>query len=129
MKTVFSNSLRGLTVLAGIFALSMILMPAALAQGKQDFTLVNKTGIAINELFIGPNSSEDWGDDILGLDTLPNGESTDIVFDPKTKAARWDIQLIDENGRKHTKYDINLIRVATIIVTSKPDGTWYFKFE
>ena len=129
MKTAISNSLRGLTVLAGLFALSMILMPAASAQGRQDFTLVNKTGVAINELFIGPNSSDDWGDDILGTDTLASGDSTDIVFDPKTKAARWDIQLIDENGKKHTKYDINLIQVGTIIVTSKPDGTWYFKFE
>ena len=129
MKKATSYGLRGLMVLAAIFALSMVLMPAAAAQGKQDFTLVNKTGIAISEMYIGPTSSDDWGDDILGKDTLPSGASTDIVFAPNQKAAKWDLQFVDENGKKHTFYDKNLVKIAEITLTRKADGTWFASYK
>jgi hypothetical protein len=129
MKNATSYGLRALMVLAAVFALSMMLVPAASAQGKQDFTLVNKTGIAISELYIGPTSSDDWGADILGKDTLPNGESTDIIFTPNQKAARWDIQFVDENGKKHTFYDKNLVKISQITLTRKADGTWFANYE
>lgn len=131
MRTSSPKHLRNLTVLAATFVLLMMIAPAASAQGKQDFTLVNKTGLAISEMYIGPNSSDDWGPDILGRDTLPSGQSTDIVFDPRTKAARWDIKLIDEDGKEHIYYNINLIRIATITVRPKGDanGTWLWTFE
>jgi hypothetical protein len=129
MRKATSYALRGLMVLAAIFTLSMMLMPAAAAQGKQDFTLVNKTGIAINEMYIGPTSSDDWGADILGTDTLPNGESTDIVFAPNQKAVRWDLQFVDENGKKHTFYDKDLVKIAEITLTRKADGSWYANYK
>ena len=129
MKKLTSYGLRALSVLAAVFALSMMLMPAASAQGKQDFTLINKTGVAISEMYIGPNSSDDWGTDILGKDTLPDGESTDIVFAPNQKAARWDLQFIDEDGKKHTFYDKNLVKIAEITLTRKADGTWFASYK
>jgi hypothetical protein len=129
MKTSIFNSLRRLPVLVALFALSMMLMPTAFAQGKQDFTLVNKTGIAISELYIGPTSSDDWGQDILGEDTLPSGKSTEIVFTPNQKAARWDLQFVDENGKKHTFYDKNLVQISEITLTSKADGSWYANYK
>ena len=129
MKTAASYGLRGLMVLAVVFALSMMLMPRAFTQGKQDFTLLNRSGVAINELYVGPHSSDDWGQDILGIDTLPNGKNQDIVFDPKDKVARWDIQLIDENGKKHTQYDLNLMQISEITVRDNGDGTWHWSWK
>src|SRR5207244_2106067 len=126
MKNLTPKSMRRLTVLAVLFTLSVMLMPAAFTQGRQDFTLVNRSGIAVSELYISPNKSDDWGKDILGRDTLPTGQRTDIVFDSKTKDARWDIQIVDENGKKHTKSDLNLFEISEITVkdNGKGDGGW-----
>lgn len=62
---------------AGLFAVAGIaLLTASVARaGDQDFTLVNKTGIEIHSLHVAPHSSDEWGEDILGKDTLPNGKA------------------------------------------------------
>ena len=63
------------------------------AEGKQDFTLVNATGVEIDKVFISPHDSNDWEEDILGRDTLPDGESVDIKFQRNEKAAMWDLRV------------------------------------
>src|SRR5215213_5597937 len=80
MKYVSLITLRRMTALAAVLVLSMMLMPAGRAQGKQDFTLVNQTGVSINELYVSPHTTNEWEEDILGQDTLANGDSVDITF-------------------------------------------------
>ena len=48
--------------------------------GAQDFTLVNATGVEINAVHISPHSANDWEEDILEQDTLPDGQHVDIHF-------------------------------------------------
>src|SRR5437763_13683080 len=85
----------------GVFALTLMIAPLVAAQGKQDVTLVNKSGLAINELYVSKASANDWEEDILGKDTLPNGESLEITFTPKERAAKWDVRIVDENKKEH----------------------------
>ena len=56
----------------GLFAVAgmALLATTAARAGDQDFTLVNKTGIEIHSLHVAPHSSDEWGEDILGKDTL-----------------------------------------------------------
>lgn len=90
--------------------------------GKQDFTLHNATGVEIDQLYVAPHSDEEWeGDqDILGRDTLPNGQSVDIIFSPKEKAARWDMKIVDTNGTTVEWNDLNLMEISEI--TLRYDG-------
>jgi len=113
----------------GAFALFVILAPLAAAQGRQDFTLYNKTGQAITEMYVSPASENDWGDDILGIDILANGENTTIHFSPKERAAKWDIKLVDEAGKSHWKYAFNLLDISEITVRDNGDGTWYWNWK
>src|SRR3546814_5026118 len=70
--------LGSLAVVAGLS------MPAvAWGQGKQDFTLINKTGYALSELYVSPNDEEDWQEDVLGKDILDDGHS---VATPRSAA-------------------------------------------
>jgi hypothetical protein len=124
MKNARTKSLRGLAMLVAVSMLSMILAPAAFAQGKQDFTLTNKTGLVISELYVGPSSSNDWGEDILGQDTLDDGASTDIVFSPRTRSAKWDLRIVDENGKAYSWYNINLLEISEITLYYKDGKTW-----
>jgi len=112
-----------------VLVLTCIFAPLVTAQGKQDFTLYNRTGLAINEMYISPASADDWGDDILGIDTLDSGDDTMIHFSPKERAASWDIKLIDENGKEHIRYKFNLLNISEITVTRQRDGSWYWTWK
>ncbi|MEY2563268.1 MAG: hypothetical protein QOH88_1461 [Verrucomicrobiota bacterium] len=73
-----------------------LVMPAS-AQLDLDFTLVNKTGYDIKEVYVGPTSSEDWGDNILKA-TLKDGESLELKFHEKATAEKWDIKVVYTDG-------------------------------
>src|SRR5213592_2040906 len=55
----------------------------ATAGAAQDFTVINKTGVIIDKLFVSPSDKDEWQDDILGQDQLADGASVDIKFHPK----------------------------------------------
>jgi len=103
-----------LTVLAS----TLLVAPVALA-GEQDFTLVNKTGVEIHKLHIAPHSSDEWGDDILGKDTLDDGETLHITFHRSEKAAHWDLQIVDEKGNSVTWENLNLLEISTVTLHYK----------
>jgi hypothetical protein len=81
--------------------------PAVMA-GDQDFTLINKTGLTIDELYVSPTSVNDWEEDVLGVDTLANGAKIDIKFSRKESVCSWDMKIVDEDGDEvvWTKLDL-----------------------
>jgi hypothetical protein len=97
-----------------------LLVPAALARaGTQDFTLVNRTGIEIHELYISPVDTDDWEEDVLGVDTLPPGESVSISFKGHD-ACKWDLMVKDEDGDSVEWSGLNLCKISK--VTLRYDG-------
>ena len=67
-----------------LVCLSAILLFTAAANtraGDQDFTLVNKTGVEIHNLHVSPSDKEEWGEDILGKDTLGDEETAEIAVE------------------------------------------------
>jgi hypothetical protein len=75
-KTTLIKSIDSPVAVAG----TALVAASAAPLGDQDFTLVNKTGVEIHALHVAPHSSDEWGEDILGKDTLANGESLGITF-------------------------------------------------
>ena len=75
-----------------------VLLTGSAFAGDQDFTLVNHTGVEIHELYVSPAKMDDWGEDVLTVDTLPDGEEVLIEFGRKEKAAYWDIKVVDQAG-------------------------------
>lgn len=62
-----------------------------------DFTLVNKTGLDINEVYLSPTSDSEWGEDVMGKDILKNGEKVDITFSSAETDCNWDLKIVDED--------------------------------
>ena len=62
-----------------------------------DFTLVNKTGLDINEVYLSPTSDSEWGEDVMGKDILANGEKVDITFSSAETECNWDLKVVDED--------------------------------
>jgi hypothetical protein len=72
--------------------------PIVAQQSKLDFTLLNRTGVVITELYVSVDEADDWEEDVLGRDVLKHGESLDITFSRSEKSCDWDLKIKDEDG-------------------------------
>lgn len=111
-------------ILAGL--LSLCVVTPALAQGKQDFTLINKTGYPINEVYVSPSQSDDWQEDVLGQDVLNSGQYVNINFSRKTSACKWDLQVVYSDGETSAWENFDLCKTSniTIYYNRKNGKTW-----
>jgi hypothetical protein len=90
MKYIQKLSLPVLAFIIGIIAQ---VIPAHADNDALDFTLANKTGYGIKEIYIAPSASTDWGDSIISK-PLENGDELAITFSAKAKAEHWDIRIV-----------------------------------
>jgi hypothetical protein len=124
MKYAKFKGLRPLAALVTIGLLALLVSVPAGAQGKQDFTLVNQTGVEIHELYVSPHKSDDWEEDVLGQDTLPNGESVTIHFSVKEKAKLWDLKVVDKEGNSIEWESLNLLEISKVTLHYKNGKAW-----
>jgi hypothetical protein len=82
--------------------------------GDQDFVLINKTGVEIHNLHVSPSDKQEWGSDILGKDTLTDGESAEIKFSPQEESEKWDLRVADKEGNSIEWSDLNLLKISKI---------------
>lgn len=118
------NILKSLMIL--IVVVGFLSIPVASAEAKgsdqmfvenfgdQDFLLINSTGVEIFALYVTPNNANEWGEDILGVDTLFDGEDILINFPRKTKQTYWDLRVEDEDGAYLEWHKLNLKKISTV---------------
>jgi len=106
--------------IAGLIILLLLAVAPAFA-GDQDFTLVNDTGLTIDQLYCSPTTTDVWEEDILGVDVLKDGEKVEVKFSRDEKAAEWDLMIVDEEGDKIEWTEIDLLEAETITLYYK-DG-------
>ena len=98
----------------GLAAMAVLLVAGVARAGDQDFTLVNKTGVEIYALHVSPSEHNKWGEDILGVDTLPAGAKANIVFHSDEEAELWDVRVEDEDGNAITWVGFNLLEISKL---------------
>lgn len=81
---------------------------------NQNFTIRNNTGQAINELYVSAVTTNDWEEDVLGRDTLPNGETAEIAFERSETQCNWDLRVVFEGGQSLEERNVNLCQTAEI---------------
>lgn len=110
--------------IAAAFMLPLLLVAIAFAEGDQDFTLHNATGVEIQELYISAHDLDDWEEDVLAEETLPDGEETEITFDPDEEAEYWDMKVLDKEGNSITWENLNLTEITDITLHFKDGKAW-----
>jgi hypothetical protein len=95
--------------------------PVLRAQAAQDFTLINKTGLSIDQLFISATDKAEWEEDVLGVEVLPADAEAEINFHPTEGACFWDLKIVDEEGDSVEWDDIDLCEAVTVTLYWK-DG-------
>lgn len=98
--------------------------PSSNEGSKQDFTLVNSTGVEINKVFISPHDKDDWEEDILGRDTLPSGQSVDIKFHRDEKAEMWDLRVEDTQGNAIEWENLKLPEISKVTLHYENGRAW-----
>ena len=89
------------------------------AAADYNFTLVNKTGFEIIDLYVSPAAKSDWGEEILTVDTIPDKEKLNVQFSRKEKADIWDVLVNDEQGVSFKWPSLKLSEISTLILTIK----------
>ena len=97
-----------------IVLLSVLAISGASFAGDADFTLVNRTGYALNEVFISPTAKNNWGKDRLGDNQLLNGQSRKFKFGD-TKNCVQDIQVVFTDDESEVEWEgLNLCELNKI---------------
>lgn len=97
-----------------------VLMCSVAFAGPLDFVLVNKTGVDVYYVYISNSSNDNWGDDVMDDDILPDGGSVTIRFPGKQGGALWDIRVENEDGDPLEWYEFDLKSISKI--TLNKDG-------
>lgn len=82
--------------------------------GNADFTLVNKTGYALREVYLSPAHKTKWGNDRLGNNTLENNKSRVFKFADKASCVQDLMVVFDDDGSEVTWEDFDLCELNKI---------------
>lgn len=104
--------MKSIFIAAGLLVALMYARPAF--AGDQDFTLVNKTGYDIAEVYVSAAHDDDWGEDVMGKEMLEDGEKVDITFTSKEGACHWDLKVVYQDKDVAIWHDINLCKVSKV---------------
>jgi len=79
-----------------------------------DFKLRNKTGYQIDEVYVSPHSSKNWGKDIMGRDALADDEAVNITFPHGGNACHFDIKVKYHDNDTAEWSDIDLCQYEAV---------------
>ena len=102
--------LAGIFLFLGAFFLS--------AQSLPSVRIVNNTGYTVFVVVISPSDDDNWGDNILGDETLENGETVTYQLPrPLSEVKVYDIGMEDEDGDVYFKWEVAITNNARIVFT------------
>ena len=97
-------------ITAGLLAFA----PVAHA-GDQDFTLVNRTGYQIDDLYVAPSASNNWGREIMGQgNVLEDGDSYDVSFARSSRACKFDLRVKYHDGAEATWQTLDFCQISKV---------------
>ena len=100
--------------LATLLAAPLLAGSAPAFAAQQDFTLVNKTGYPIESVYVSKTNTNSWEEDVLGRDTLDDGEHVNISFEKGTRGCAYDLMVKYSDGDKSEWHNIDLCSLSRI---------------
>ncbi len=72
--------------------------------GDADFTLVNRTGYTLREVYLSPSHKSAWGSDRMGEGYLNNGKSRLFKFSDKSSCTQ-DLKVVFDDDESEVIWD------------------------
>ena len=101
-------------IIFGILVLALLV--TAVPAEAVNITVRNRTGYTIYYLYISPVGLNNWGQDMLGDNVLPNGSDFTVIGEA---GVRYDFRAVDEDGDSYTRMNIGL---------NQGSGDWWIEF-
>lgn len=83
---------------------STVLVTGAAIAGDADFTLVNKTGYTLREVYVSPSHKNAWGKDRMGDNYLDNGKSRLFKFSDKSSCMQ-DLKVVFDDDESEVVWE------------------------
>lgn len=104
---------RALFALALLLPAPILASGAATAQTDPSFNIVNRAGETINEIYVTSVQINSWGQDLLGANVLPNGQSFPVRLPPNQ--CENDIRVVYASGRNEERRRINTCPLTEVV--------------
>jgi hypothetical protein len=75
--------------------------------------IVNKTGMTMTKFYASNTGADSWQEDILGRDTLDDGDTIAVNIDDGTGACKFDFKAEFENGRSLVRRSIDVCQLSS----------------
>jgi hypothetical protein len=89
--------------------------PAPAPLGERALTVLNHGSRSINELYVSPQTAEQWGEDWLGERTLEPGAVFRVRLG-RTHACVFDVKIIYDDASREEQRGVNLCRTHQLAV-------------
>ena len=98
---------------AALVSASMLAFTPVVNAADQDFTIVNRTGYQIDNIWVSASASNRWGRELLGRgNVLSDGESFDVDFRSGTRNCRYDLKVMYHDKDEATWTNINACDIS-----------------
>ncbi|MBL8567653.1 MAG: hypothetical protein JNK84_01075 [Phreatobacter sp.] len=101
---------------AAFAAVTLLASGNANAQSQQDFQLVNRTGYTIDEVYVSAASQNTWGNDLMGDDSLEDGQVLNVTFPRGADACSFDIKVVYDDAETAEFRGVNLCQVSRVTI-------------
>lgn len=96
------------------FLLSMLISSSTLAADYY-IDITNNTGYTIYYLYISPEKSTSWEEDVLGSEVMRHNETRRVTL-KGYKSPKFDIRLVDEDDDTYTFWGVD-VSTRDLVVT------------
>ena len=95
----------------------------ALAMDKK-INIFNGAQYDIYTLYLSPTNANDWEENLLKQETLPNGDKVDVEVSRTEKAEAWDVKVTNKAGETMTWIGVPLNKAGqiTLLPAGKKDA-------
>lgn len=95
-------------------AISTVLAAGSAFAGDADFTLVNRTGYTLREVYVSPSHKNAWGKDRMGEGYLDNSKSRLFKFSDKSSCMQ-DLKVVFDDDESEVVWEeVDLCELSKI---------------
>lgn len=102
---------------AAIAVAGALILAQTASAADRKVNIVNKTGETLTEFYASVQSTNDWEEDILGDDTVDDGDTFEANIDDGSGKCVYDFKGVFENGGEVIKKGVNVCKVGTFTFT------------
>ena len=94
---------------------------AAAVAADYHFDITNETGYTITYMYVSPETSDYWEEDVLGEDGLLRPGKKQRVSLSGYKSPIFDIRLVDEDGDRYTFWKVDVSKQSLTVTRDDLD--------